>query len=153
MVSEGLKEAASSRLAFIEKYSHAPSPSRVADWLTSLLPMIETAKNGEDVQDRIGALSQGLDYPAYCYTQENLFAFAKKHKFLPAMADVAAFFDEVVRKTEKEADRCRRILNGDKKKKTYEGPDYPVGDERKRLADKFAELRKSLCKDANEVTV
>lgn len=149
-MNDEIRDAAAKKLEHIERYSDIATEDSSRKWLKSLAPLIESAKPVPEIEFRLSAMAQLLDFPAFCYTKETLRLFAEKHKFLPTYQELSEFLKGIAQKTKNEAFRCRKILQGQGPEKSQE-PNYPEGDERTRLADKFAGLRSKITKKAEEV--
>ncbi len=139
-------------MAYLRSYEilkRHPSAQAVTDWLVCLAPFVRSHESGSDFYDRVRAYAVKLAYPAYCYTEETLDGLAREVEFFPTWKKITEYFDDIVRRTESRVARCRRILQGGSPKKEAE-PDYPIGEERRRLADGFAQLISIIRKSGEE---
>lgn len=150
VITDDIKHAAAKKLDYIEKYGEPASEESAIKWLKSLAPLIESAKPMEEIEFRLNSMAQLLDYPTYCFTKETLKLFAEKHKFLPNFHDLSEFMKSFVQKTKNDAYRCRKILDGDRQKEKADN-NLTTSDERARMAEKLAELRRNTFKKVEEV--
>lgn len=142
VITAEIKLAAQDKLDYIEKYNYLPPTDTVRRWLKSLAPLIESAKTANEIELRIAAMAGLLDYPAYCFTKETLYDFAKKCEFLPTLKKLSDFFDNIVTKVKYDVWKCKKILEEKEyyNKNNYLDKEKP--DDREHALRSFSEILK-----------
>ncbi len=142
-ITTEMKEEARRIIAFIDENSHEPSQDEVMSWLADAALLIESKKDIQEIKVRLGAYVRLLNFPAYCYlpADQRLREFGEKHKFLPAYADLADFFKEILENSKKAYDRCHQILKGPPKAALKDLPPEPPTEEQKKRVQEI--LRKA----------
>lgn len=111
VISQELREQAQQHLATIERYSAQPSSQAVDKWLRNLAPLLAGNNSAKDLELKLLAFSQMLDYPGYCYTPNSLREFARKQKFFPTFSELCEHLEQQKKISELEMDRCRAIVS------------------------------------------
>lgn len=86
----------------------APIGTRL-HWLTKLAVLTAGAKPVEDVRRQIAEYAPGLNFPPLCFTDETRFACARKFKWWPAYAELAAALDEIAAGSRERLRRLNRV--------------------------------------------
>lgn len=89
----------------------AKKPGTRGHWLAQLAMLtISAGKNTlEEQLGRVATVAIGLTYPAFCFTSATLYQAARRFKFFPSFAELAAFLDEVVEPARRTRDRLSRL--------------------------------------------
>jgi hypothetical protein len=98
-VNAALKADAHRSLAQLDAALKPAERQLVKDWLLALGTLCAGQMSAADAKTKIAGYAGLLEHPPLCFTRETLRDAARRFKWWPSFAEIAAFLDEIARPT------------------------------------------------------